>query len=87
MTSGEQQTLMLNKAINRISGAKLDAHIVLATDAKDGLNYAHVMSSLKGDAEQLIYALSNAMQNDPDLKEIVVSSLLANQFLGGDDNA
>lgn len=87
MTSEEQQALMLNKAINRISGEKLDAHIVLATDAKDGLNYARVVSSLKGDTEQLIYALSKAMQNDPNLKEIVVSSLLASQFLGGDDNA
>lgn len=87
MTSGEQQALMLNKAINRISGEKLDAHIVLATDVWNDYSGAHVMSSLKGDAEQLIYALSKAMQNDPNLKEIIVSSLLASQFLGGDDNA
>lgn len=87
MTSEEQQALMLNKAINRISGDKLDAHIVLATDAKDGLNYAHVMSSLKGDETQLVYALSRAMQNNPDLKEIVVSSLMFSHILGGDDNA
>lgn len=87
MTSEEQQALMLSKAINRISGAKLDAHIVIATDAKDGLNYAHVMSSLKGDEKQLVYALSRAMQNDPDLKEIVATSLIVSQVLGGDDNA
>lgn len=87
MTSEEQQALMLNKAINRISGDKLDAHIVIATDAKDGLNYAHVMSSLKGDETQLVYALSRAMQNNPDLKEIVVSSLMVSHILGGDDNA